>query len=284
MKKVTGVLRRISFSPTRSVPRTSLVTLQRSPPLDDDGSIRAAGSRPVARPWPRPNGTRSTMTAALGFLAAALSISLVWPQVWLSCRRGRTRGLSPTSAWLAVGLNASWLTFGLLTRDPAQIITNAVVGAGNTAVLAALLFSQAPLRTRTVLLRSAAGAAALVAVAAGSALSVVALGADRVEVGTALGALVSVVGAGTACVQPLSMLRDRTQDLSGLSAIRYRLGAGANASWLSYAVLRHEPAVLAAAGVGLGCAVLVCTLLARRPATAAVRVLPARGQALATAA
>jgi hypothetical protein len=80
------------------------------------------------------------------------------------------------------------------------------------------------------------------------------------------------------------MLRDRTQDLSGLSAIRYRLGAGANASWLSYAVLRHEPAVLAAAGVGLGCAVLVCTLLARRPSSAAVRVLPARGSALATAA
>ncbi|NYJ07579.1 SemiSWEET transporter [Petropleomorpha daqingensis] len=226
------------------------------------------------------------MTAALGFLAAALSICLVWPQVWLSCRRGRTRGLSPAAAWLAVGLNASWLTFGLLTRDPAQIVTNAVVGAGNTAVLAALLFSQSHLRTRTALLRSAAGAAGLVTIAAGSALSVVLLGADRVEVGTALGALVSVVGAGTACVQPLSMLRDRTQDLSGLSAIRYRLGAAANASWLSYALLRHEPTVFAAAGIGFGCAVLVCTLLARRssPSAAAVRALPTRGPALAPAA
>src|SRR3954451_719171 len=122
------------------------------------------------------------MTAALGFLAAALSISLVWPQVWLSCRRGRTRGLSPTAAWLAVGLNASWLTFGLLTRDPAQIITNAVVGAGKNAVLAGLLFSQAHLRTRTALRRSAAGAAGLVAAAAVSHLSVALLGADRVEV------------------------------------------------------------------------------------------------------
>jgi uncharacterized protein with PQ loop repeat len=282
MKKVTGVLRRISFSNTRAVPSTSLVTLQRSLPLDDDGSNRAAGSRPVARPWPRPNGTRSTMTAALGSLAAALSISLVWPQVWLSCRRGRTRGLSPTACWLAVALNASWLTFGLLTGDPAQIATNVVVGAGNTAVLVALLFSQPHLRTRTALLRSAGGAACLAALAAGSIGAVAVLGADRMEVGTALGALVSVVGAGTACVQPLTMLRDRAQDLSGLSAIRWRLGAGANASWVSYALLRHEPAVVASAGIGFGCAVVVCGLLARR-STAVVRVLPAPRAALAAA-
>ena len=230
------------------------------------------------------------MTAALGFLAAALSIALVWPQVWLSCRRSRTRGLSPTSCWLAVGLNACWLTFGLLTRDPAQITTNAVVGAGNTAVLAALLFSQPRLRTRTALLRTAAGAAVLAAVAAGSIGSVVVLGADRAEVGTALGALVSLVGAGTACVQPLTMLRDRAQDLSGLSSVRWRLGAGANASWLSYGLLRHEPAVFLSAGMGFSCAVVVCGLLLRRsapasaPATAAVRMLPARRPVLASAA
>jgi uncharacterized protein with PQ loop repeat len=226
------------------------------------------------------------MTAALGFAAAALSISLVWPQVWLSCRRRRTRGLSPTACWLAVALNASWLTFGLLIGDPAQITTNVVVGAGNSAVLASLLLSRPQLRSRAVLLRSAAGAACLAALAAGSAGAVVVLGADRGEVATAFGALVSLVGAGAACVQPVTMLRDRAQDLSGLSAIRWRLGAAANASWLSYGLLRHEPEVFCAAGIGFGCAVLVCGLLARRPApaTAAVRALPARRPALATAA
>src|SRR3712207_8184430 len=45
---------------------------------------------------------RSTMIAVLGFSAAALSISNIWPQVWRSCRHGRTLGLSPTSSWLAV--------------------------------------------------------------------------------------------------------------------------------------------------------------------------------------
>ena len=73
------------------------------------------------------------MTAALGFLAAALSISLVWPQVWRSCRHGRTVGLSPTSAWLAVSLNACWLTFGLHKSDPR------LFGLGTTGVAASLL-------------------------------------------------------------------------------------------------------------------------------------------------
>jgi hypothetical protein len=30
------------------------------------------------------------MIAAFGFLAAALSIAVIWPQAWRSCRHGRT--------------------------------------------------------------------------------------------------------------------------------------------------------------------------------------------------
>src|SRR4051794_8043768 len=260
---------------------TSLVT--------PGGSFRSTTTvrsvRPVAASLPPPNGTRSTMTAALGFAAAALSISLVWPQVWLSCRRGRTRGLSPTACWLGVALNLCWLTFGLLTGDPAQIVTNIVVGAGNSAVLAALLISQPQLRTPALLLRSAAGAAVLAALAVGSIGAVVALGAAPGAVATALGAVISVVAAGAACVQPLTLLRNRVQDLSGLSAVRWRLGAGANASWLSYGLLRHEPAVLLSAGIGFGGAVVVCGLLTRRaaPAAAAVLAAPARARLLAAA-
>src|SRR5687768_2072181 len=130
----------------------------------------------LSRRWPCPSqstGTDlcSTMIAALGFLAAALSIALIWPQVWLSCRHGRTLGLSPTTSWLGVALNLCWLTFGLLTGDPAQIVTNAVVGTGNTAVLAALLLSQPHLREKQTVLRTASGAAVLAAVAACSPAS-----------------------------------------------------------------------------------------------------------------
>src|SRR5919112_1143607 len=119
---------------------TSVVIQQRS---EHSSATRvpfrcAAVSQPVATPIPCPTRTepRTTMIAALGFLAAALSISTTWPQVWRSCRQGRTQGLSPTGSWLAVALNVCWLTFGLLIHDPAQVVTHALVGIGNTAVLA----------------------------------------------------------------------------------------------------------------------------------------------------
>jgi uncharacterized protein with PQ loop repeat len=214
-----------------------------------------------------PNGTRSTMIAALGFLAAALSISVVWPQVWRSCRQGRTRGLSPTGAWLGVGLNLCWLTFGVLTGDPAQIATHTVVGAGNTAVLVALLVTEPRLRSGRMLLRTAAGALGLAALAAGSLAAVVLHGAEPAAVGATLGSVTSLVAAAAAVPQPLSLLTDRAQDLSGLSPARWRLGAGSAASWVGYGWMENQISVWLSAGVGLLCAVVVCAVLQARRTT-----------------
>jgi uncharacterized protein with PQ loop repeat len=211
------------------------------------------------------------MIAALGCLAATLSIAVVWPQVWRSCRNRRTLGLSPTSAWLAVGLNVCWLTFGALTGDPAQMVTNAVVGTGNTAVLTALLLTQPHLRSRRALLRTATGAAGLIALAAGSVLTVAVLGVSPAAVASALSSVIAVVGSIAALPQPLRLLRDRAQDVSGLSLARWRLGAGACASWTGYGWLGHQTAVSLGAGVGLTCSLLMCTLLGRSAQTAGPR-------------
>jgi uncharacterized protein with PQ loop repeat len=220
------------------------------------------------------------MIAALGFLAATLSIAVIWPQVWLSCRHGRTRGLSPTTAWLAVGLNSCWLTFGLLVDDTAQIATNAVVGAGNTAVLAALLLTQPRLRTRPVLLRTAAGSAGLAALAAGSLAAVAVRGADAAVVGAALGSVVTLVGVAAALPQLLGILFDRTRDLSGMSPARWYLGAGSCASWVGYGRLAGQPSIWLSAGFGLLCAVVTCAVLrSRQPVLRAGRA----GLRLATA-
>jgi uncharacterized protein with PQ loop repeat len=209
------------------------------------------------------------MTAALGFLAATLSITVIGPQIWLSCRHRRTNGLSPTACWLAVGLNLCWLTFGLLIGDPAQILTNAVVGTGNTAVLLALLLARPELRSAGMLRRTAVGAAVLVALAVGSLASVVLLGADPAAAGTALGAVIGVVGALAALPQPLSLLRDRTQDVSGVSETRWRLGAGSCGSWVAYGWLIEQPTMWLSAGFGLMCALTVCaTLRVRREGAA----------------
>jgi uncharacterized protein with PQ loop repeat len=207
------------------------------------------------------------MIAALGFLAAALSIAVVWPQVWRSCRHGRTLGLSPTSAWLGIALNLCWLTFGVLIGDPAQIVTNAVVGAGNTAVLVALLIAQPHLCSKQMLLRTAGGAAGLAALAAGSLLAVALLGAHPAAVAATLSAVISLVGAAAALPQPVSLLRDRTLDVSGLSPARWRLGAGSCASWTSYGWLIDQPAVWGSAGFGLSCALVMCAILRSRRTT-----------------
>lgn len=201
------------------------------------------------------------MIAALGFLAAAVSISVIWPQVWLSCRHGRTLGLSPTSSWLSVALNFSWLSFGLLTGDPAQILTHVVVGAGNTAVLAALLLSQPQLRSPRMLARTAAGAATLAALAVGSLAAVTLWGAAPAVVAASLGAVIGLVGSAAALVQPLGLVLDPAQDRSGLSPARWQLGAGSCALWTTYGLLVGQPMVWSSAGFGLGCAVVMCVLL-----------------------
>jgi uncharacterized protein with PQ loop repeat len=203
------------------------------------------------------------MIAALGSLAAALSISNIWPQVWRSCRQGRTQGLSPTTSWLAVGLNLCWLTFGLLIHDPAQVVTHAVVGIGNTAVLASLLIAQPHLRSRRALRRTASGALGLVTLAAGSAVAVT-LGGTPSAVAGGLGAVVTLVGMAAALPQLLSILFDRTQDLSGMSPARWYLGAVSGALWVSYGWALGQPILWLSAGFGLVCAVATCVVLRTR--------------------
>jgi uncharacterized protein with PQ loop repeat len=201
------------------------------------------------------------MIAVLGFSAAALSISNIWPQVWRSCRHGRTLGLSPTSSWLAVALNLCWLTFGLLIGDPAQIVTNAVVGAANTAVLAALLLAQPDLRSRRTLLRTAAGAAGLAALALGSLTAVAVLHVAAVTVTASLGSVITLVGMAAALPQLLGILFDRSRDLSGMSPARWHLGAVSCASWVGYGCLLGQPMLALSAGFGLLCAVATCAVL-----------------------
>jgi uncharacterized protein with PQ loop repeat len=215
------------------------------------------------------------MIAVLGSCSAALSICNIWPQVWLSCRRGRTLGLSPTGSWLAVALNACWLTFGLLTADPAQIVTHAVVGAGNTAVLAALLATQPQTRATPTLLRTAAGAVGLLGLAASSIAAVALVGIAPAVVTAAFGAVITLIGMAAALPQLLGILVDRSRDLSGMSATRWYLGAASSASWVGYGALLHHPAVVLSAGFGLVCAVTTCAVLrARRPVV--VRSRPSR--------
>ncbi|MEV4639708.1 SemiSWEET transporter [Actinoplanes sp. NPDC049548] len=225
----------------------------------------------------------------LGWLGAALSMTLPWPQVWRSCARGHTRGLSATSCWMGVALPVGWITYGLLTGETVQVVTNCVTCVAGLTVLVAVLVKQRDLRTGRALLVSAGGAAGVLAASAGSAAFAAATGTTGAHVAALLGTVLAVTATLSAIPQPMSLLRDRTQDLAGLSPLRWRLGAAACASWMTYGLSTAQPAVWLSAAAGLAGALVVCWVLltAARPAVPALTsargvspvLRPARGTA-----
>jgi uncharacterized protein with PQ loop repeat len=224
------------------------------------------------------------LTDLVGWMAAALSVLLTWPQIWLSCVKGRTLGLSATASWLSFALNVCWLTYGVLLRDPVQIATNLVCGAGNLAILVALLAHQPTLRVRRVLVRTGWGAALLVVSALTAFTAATGPAVSGAQAAAALGAVISAIGIFAYFPQVLSLLRDRTQDMSGMSRTRWFLATASSSLWTGYGVLEAQPAVWALAGFGLVCNLAVCYLLTapRRPVE--VPVLADRSAELALAA
>jgi uncharacterized protein with PQ loop repeat len=219
------------------------------------------------------------LASALGCLGAALSMTLPWPQVWRSVARRRTTGLSASACWLGVALPIGWITYGLLRGDHIQVVTNSVTGGAAAVILAALLLTRADLRTARTLMLSASGAAGVVLAAALIAATAALPGRSGPEAAAVLGVVLAGTTVVAAIPQPLSLLRDRAQDLSGLSPLRWRLGAGACTSWLGYGLITAQPGVWVSAGAGLGAALIVCTMLVRGARVPAAVRTPARGVA-----
>ncbi|MFI7543971.1 SemiSWEET transporter [Actinoplanes sp. NPDC049599] len=215
--------------------------------------------------------------ALLGWLGAALSIALPWPQVWRSVVRGRTTGLSATACWQGAAMPVGWITYGLLTGETVQVVTNTVTGLAGLAVLVMVLMKQGELRTRRSLTVSAAGAAAVLTAAAISAATGQLTSVGSTRAAGCLGAVLACTAILGAIPQPLSLLRDRGQDLAGLSPLRWWLAAAACSSWCGYGLATGQPAVWSSALVGLGSAIIVCWVLLtdRRTRTATAGIAPA---------
>jgi uncharacterized protein with PQ loop repeat len=201
------------------------------------------------------------LTHALGVLGAALSMSLSWPQVVKSCVQRRTRGLSPTACALGVAMPLGWITYGLLSGQRIQVITNVVTGTAGLAILLALLVTQPSMRSLRALRLSAASAGAVLTAVLLSGAAAALPSVRGEQVAPLLGLALAGVSFLSAIPQPLTLLRDRAQDLSGLSPLRWRLGAGACASWLLYGLGTAQPAVWSSAAVGLTSALIVNTVL-----------------------
>ncbi|NJC69615.1 PQ-loop repeat-containing protein [Planosporangium thailandense] len=213
-------------------------------------------------------------TAVFGWLAAAASMSLLWPQVWVSCARRRTEGLSPTATWLAAALPVGWLAYGALIGDGVQVVANTVTGTAAIAILVALLATQPIVRSRKALAAFGWPAVALIVVTGGVAVAAAAVpGLHPQAAAGALGSILAVVAVLSAVPQPLSLLRDRGCDVSGLSPARWWLGLCSGTLWTVYGLSTGQPAVWASSGFGLICTSTVCAFIIRgrrtAPATAA---------------
>lgn len=209
------------------------------------------------------------LTAVLGCLGATLSMLLPWPQVYRCWAARRTTGLSPTACWLGVAMPIGWITYGLLLGDEFQVVTNSVTGGAGAAVLVALLMSRLDLRRGRTLVVTMAGAAGVVTAALVSGLAAALPEFDGSEVAPVLGVLLAGTAVLAAVPQPLSLLRDRNQDLSGLSPLRWRLAAASGATWFSYGLVSGQLPVWLSASAGLLSALVVCTLLVVNKAPAA---------------
>jgi hypothetical protein len=149
----------------------------------------------------------------------------------------------------------------VLAGERIQVVTNVVTGTAGLAILAALLITQPGMRSAKALRLSAAGAGVVVTVVLLSAAAAALPAVRGEQVAPLLGLVLAGVSFLSAVPQPLALLRDRTQDLSGLSPMRWRLGAGACSSWLLYGLGTGQPAVWSSASVGLASALIVCGVL-----------------------
>jgi uncharacterized protein with PQ loop repeat len=215
---------------------------------------------------------RIMLTNALGCSAAILSMSLSWPQVYKSCVQRRTVGLSATACALGVAMPIGWITYGLLSGERLQIVTNTVTGTAGLAILLALLLTQPGMRSPRALRIGASSAGAVLGAAIISAAAAALPGVRGGQVAPLLGLLLAGTSFLAAIPQPLALLRDRTQDLSGLSPLRWRLGAAACASWLLYGLATGQAGVWASASVGLSSALVVNAVLYLRREPSAVTV------------
>ena len=201
------------------------------------------------------------LTHALGLFAAALSVSLSWPQVYKSCVQRRTNGLSATASTLGVAMPFGWITYGLLSGERLQVMTNSATGLAGLAILIALLLTQ-PAQRSAKALRVSLGSAGLVVLMSLVSLTAAALpGVSGRSAGAVLGMLLAAVSFVSAIPQPLALLRDRDQDVSGLSPLRWRLAAGACGSWFAYGLLTGQVGVWSSALVGLISALIVVGVL-----------------------
>lgn len=187
----------------------------------------------------------TTFLSSLGLAAAVLGILTGIPQALRLWRTPDARGLSYSSSILGVLSSASWLTYGLLRLDAAQLVAN-VPGLA-CAVLTVVLCA----RRLGLPLRHAAVAAL--------AWAPVLLGAHLLGGADAVGVAATVVSLVKMLPQVRTVLR--REPLHGLAPATFFLTQVSATLWTVYGVATVQGSVIVCSAVS---AVLAGVVLSRR--------------------
>ena len=199
----------------------------------------------------------ATLIPALGLTAATIGVLTSVPQVVRLARTPDADGLSAASSLLGVLSAGSWLAYGVLLLDPAQLVGN-VPGLAAAVVTAALVYRRVGLPQVRGQLMTAAYALALAGV-----WSVA--GVEGVGVAATVVSLVKMA--------PQLRVVVRGGSLSALSPATYLLATAAAVLWTAYGLAMGQASVVVCSA--LSAAMTGFVLVRRCPPRAVVRALHA---------
>nr|WP_240897098.1 SemiSWEET family transporter [Kineococcus vitellinus] len=199
----------------------------------------------------------ATLISSIGLLAAGVGIVTGVPQIVRLLRSPDASGLSYSSAVLGMLGCATWLTYGLLLMDPAQLVANVpgIACAVLTVVLAARRL----------------GARLSSALIATLAWTPVVVGAHVLGGAELVGVVATVVSL----VRMLPQVRTvfGRESLAGLAPASFVLTQASAVLWTVYGVATAQPSVVVCSAVSV---VLSGIVLSRRcPPQAVLRALHA---------
>ncbi|NAZ85025.1 SemiSWEET family transporter [Kineococcus indalonis] len=195
------------------------------------------------------------LISSLGLFAATVGIVTGVPQIVQLVRSPDASGLSFSSAVLGALGSGTWLTYGLLLMDPAQLVGN-VPGLGCAAITVVLAARRlgVPLRRALVALAAWAPLVAVADVVGGAAL---------------VGALATVVSL--VRMVPQVRIAFGSGSLAGLAPGTYVLTQFSATLWTVYGVATAQPSVVVCSFVSI---LLAGVVLSRRlPPRHVVRAL-----------
>jgi MtN3 and saliva related transmembrane protein len=198
------------------------------------------------------------LTAVLGPICTALSVSFVWPQVIRVYRLDTVEGLAPNGTLQGLAASALWAMYAIARGVGPLVVSNVVIG------VALLMIAVAQIRHRALAVRKLCAVAVAITVIGGGAL----------ELSTTLAGWIAIV-VGVTSILPQALYAARANDLSGVSLPMYALVLISCVLWSVYALLIGDWLIIITNMLIAPCALFVASKAWRfqyRPARLAAEI------------